>query len=76
MGGEARKLPQDLSMPLPKGADIVLASHFHPSGKVEMEKTTLGLHFADKPPHRKSTFPPVMRITRSATALRFRWIST
>ena len=53
VGGSARKLPQELSMPLPKGADIVLASHFHPSGKVEMEKTTLGLHFSDKPPHRK-----------------------
>jgi hypothetical protein len=53
VGGSARKLPQNLSMPLPRGADIVLASHFHPSGKVEMEKTTLGLHFADKPPHRK-----------------------
>ena len=53
VGGSARKLPQNLSMPLPKGADIVLASHFHPSGKVEMEKTTLGLYFSDKPPHRK-----------------------
>ena len=53
VGGSARKLPQDLSMPLPKGADIVLASHFHPSGKIEMEKTPLGLYFADKPPHRK-----------------------
>lgn len=53
VGGSARKLPLELSMPLPRGADIVLASHFHPSGKVEMEKTTLGLYFADKPPHRK-----------------------
>ncbi len=53
VGGAARKLPQDLSMPLPRGADIVLASHFHPSGKVEMEKTTLGLYFSEKPPHRK-----------------------
>ncbi|MFP6632234.1 MAG: hypothetical protein VCD16_06335 [Planctomycetota bacterium] len=53
VGGTARKLPQELSMPLPREADIVLASHFHPSGKVEMEKTTLGLYFSDKPPHRK-----------------------
>jgi hypothetical protein len=40
-------------MPLPQGADLVISSHFHPSGKPEKEKTTIGLFFAPKPPSQK-----------------------
>jgi hypothetical protein len=39
-------------MALPKGSDLVLQTHFHPSGKVEREITTIGIHFAKKPPTR------------------------
>ena len=42
-------LPDGLAMHLPSGADIVLQTHFHPSGKVEHEKSTLGLWFGEKP---------------------------
>lgn len=52
-GSTPRKLPGDLARPLPKGADIVLATHFHPSGKVEHEQTTIGLYFTDIPPARE-----------------------
>jgi hypothetical protein len=52
-GVTAQKLPGDLARPLPKGSDIVLATHFHPSGKVENEQTTIGLYFADAPPSRQ-----------------------
>jgi len=43
-----------LGRELPKGEfDLVLNSHLHPSGKEEVEQTTLGLYFADdKPSHR------------------------
>jgi hypothetical protein len=36
-------------MPLPRGADIVLQTHFHPSGKAEREQSTLGIWFGEKP---------------------------
>ncbi len=49
-GSTPKKFPGDLALPLPKGADLVLATHFHPSGKAEMEQTKVGFFFADKPP--------------------------
>jgi hypothetical protein len=50
VGTAPQHLPNDLAMHLPKESDVILQTHFHPSGKVEQEKTTLGLHFADKAP--------------------------
>jgi hypothetical protein len=41
-----------LARKLPAGADLVLNSHFHPSGKEEDEQTTIGLYFTDKKPDR------------------------
>ncbi|MBI5853211.1 MAG: cytochrome c [Planctomycetes bacterium] len=42
-------LPDGLAMPLPRSGDIVLQTHFHPSGKVEHEKSTIGIWFGEKP---------------------------
>lgn len=52
-GATPRKLPGDLARALPKGSDLVLSTHFHPSGKAEREQTTVGIHFADAAPERK-----------------------
>jgi len=52
-GVSARMLPGDLARPLPKGSDLVLSTHFHPSGKAESEKTSVGLYFAENPPSRQ-----------------------
>lgn len=49
-GSTSGPLPQDLALPLRKGSDLVLATHFHPSGKSETEQLTVGLFFADKAP--------------------------
>lgn len=49
-GVTPRFLPDDLALPLPKGSDLVLSTHFHPSGKAEMEKSVVGIYFADGPP--------------------------
>ena len=43
LGGRALELPDGLAFPLPKGSDLILSTHFHPSGKVQMEKSTVGL---------------------------------
>lgn len=52
VGATPKKLPFDLARPLKKGSDLVIQSHFHPSGKGETEKTTIALYFAKKKPTR------------------------
>lgn len=52
VGAIPRFLPDGLAMHLPKGTDLVLQTHFHPSGKPEQEKTTVGIWFAKEPPKR------------------------
>ncbi len=52
VGGGPRTLPAGLALPLPKDADLILSSHFHPTGKEEHEKTTIGLYFARQKPER------------------------
>ena len=52
-GAEPLYWPGDLALPLKKGSDLVLASHFHPSGKVEREQATVGFYFAEKPSPKK-----------------------
>ena len=49
MGNEAAPLPDGIGRSLPKRADVVLQVHYHPSGKLEVDRTRLGLHFARKP---------------------------
>lgn len=52
VGATVKHLPDDLGLPLPKGADLVLQTHFHPDGKPEKEQTTVGLFFKKKKPSR------------------------
>ncbi len=52
-GSATLPLPGDLALPLPKGSDLILSAHFHPSGKAEVEQTTVGIYFADKPSSKK-----------------------
>jgi hypothetical protein len=62
VGGSPSGLPEGLARPLPKGSDLVLQMHFHPTGKFEREQATVGIYFADKPPARRLTalqMPPV-----------------
>src|SRR5688572_4725649 len=35
-----------------RGSDFVIQMHFHPTGKVEREQSTVGIYFADKAPDR------------------------
>ncbi len=62
VGATPVKLPGGLAVPLPKNADLVLQTHFHPSGKAESESVTVGLYFADEKPTRtlhRLQLPPV-----------------
>lgn len=62
IGGRAQELPEGLAYFVPAGADLVLSMHFHPSGKRELEASTVGLYFADRPPTKAFTpiqLPPL-----------------
>lgn len=52
VGSNVRVLPDDLAYRYPKGADLVVQTHFHLTGKAEEEISTIGIFFADKPPLR------------------------
>jgi hypothetical protein len=52
VGGMPEHLPEGLGIKIPKGSDLVLQSHLHPSGKKEQEQTVLGLYFSKTPPKR------------------------
>lgn len=52
VGGIPERLPDGLAIKLPKHSDLMLQSHLHPSGKKELEQTTIGVYFAEQPPER------------------------
>jgi hypothetical protein len=65
LGGRAVELPEGLAFFVPRGADLILSTHFHPSGKAENEKSTIGLYFASSPPTQAFTgiqLPPIFGV--------------
>lgn len=46
------KLPDGAGFLLPKGTDFVMQLHYHRSGRVERDRTRVGLYFAKKPTDR------------------------
>ena len=51
-GTVPQKYPEGIALHLPAGSDLVLQTHFHPSGRVEQERARIGLHFAETKPER------------------------
>lgn len=47
-GANASFLPPGIGRVVPKGSDIVLQVHYHPSGKPETDRSRLGLYLAPK----------------------------
>ena len=67
-GATPARLPGDLAMFLPKGSDVVMQTHFHPSGKKEVEQAELALYFADKAPRNELVaiqIPPAFGIAKN-----------
>jgi hypothetical protein len=52
VGAQPHFFPEGLGLRVPKGSDLVVQYHFHPTGKPEAEKSLIGLYFAKKPPER------------------------
>ena len=55
VGAQPAFLPEGFAMPVPKGSDLVVQYHFHPTGKPEVEKSVIGLYFAKEAPKRMLT---------------------
>lgn len=45
-GNQPRELPEGYGYFLPKGSDVVVQVHYHRNGRIERDKTQLGLYFA------------------------------
>ncbi|MDE0106784.1 MAG: cytochrome c [Bryobacterales bacterium] len=52
VGGQARVFPEGAPLRLPAGSDFLFESHFHPSGKEEVERSSIALYFTDEPASR------------------------
>jgi mono/diheme cytochrome c family protein len=50
VGGRAMVFSEGMEARLPAGSDFLLQVHFHLTGKVETEQSTVGLYFSDTPP--------------------------
>ena len=53
VGATPQFLPTGVALSLPKGSDVILQMHFHPTGKPETEQSTIGIYFADRAPERR-----------------------
>lgn len=48
-GQRPRYLPEGAGYFLPKGADVVVQLHYHRDGRIEKDRTSIGLYLAKKP---------------------------
>lgn len=55
LGARPNELPEGLAYHLPAGADLILSTHFHPTGKAEQEASTIGIYYSDAPPKKRFT---------------------
>jgi hypothetical protein len=60
-GNLPRHLPTGTGMLLPKGADVILQVHYHRSGKDEVDRTKIGLHFAKQAVDKQVRWLPVIQ---------------
>ncbi len=51
-GTRPRPWPEGVAKVLKKGTDLVLFIHYHPTGKLELDQSAIGLYFGDVPPVR------------------------
>lgn len=52
-GQVPRHLPEGSGFFLPKGADVVMQMHYHRNGRVEKDRTQVGLYLVKKPVNRR-----------------------
>ncbi|MBI1320337.1 MAG: hypothetical protein GC168_15525 [Candidatus Hydrogenedens sp.] len=53
LGSRPHLFPEGVALELEPGTDMVLSTHFHPSGKEETEVATVALYYTQEPPTRR-----------------------
>ena len=48
-GNQPTQLEDGIGRSLPRNADVIVQVHYHPDGKVEVDRTRIGLRFSRKP---------------------------
>lgn len=59
-GNSQQPLPEGIARIIRAGSDLVIQEHFHPTGKPELEKSTIGIYFSKTTP-KKLLMPVVVR---------------
>lgn len=49
-GATAGFLPDGVARPLAAGSDLIIQTHFHPTGKIEVEQSSVAIYFSKTPP--------------------------
>ena len=55
-GATPEPLPDGMGYAIPKGADLVVQIHYHPSGKAETDQSSIGLTFTSESPKGLTNF--------------------
>ncbi|MGI8481529.1 MAG: ascorbate-dependent monooxygenase [Chthoniobacterales bacterium] len=58
-GMDGRLLPDGVGYFLPKGADIIMQVHYHPTGREETDLSRIGLYFCKEPVDKRLRYMPV-----------------
>jgi hypothetical protein len=58
-GMNSRGLPDGTGYFLPKGADIIVQIHYHPTGKAALDRSKIGLYFCNGPVDKRVRVLPV-----------------
>ncbi len=48
-GMNVKRMPDGVAFVAPKGSDLIVQNHYHPSGRPESDKTTIGIYFQKTP---------------------------
>jgi hypothetical protein len=59
-GIQPSSLPEGVGRSLPRGGDLIVQVHYHPSGKPETDRTKIGLYFSRKPIHQTLHWMPAL----------------
>jgi mono/diheme cytochrome c family protein len=59
-GTTVRPLPDGVGWFVRRGSDLVIQTHFHPTGKVEQEQSSIGLYFCKTRPEKQSFTLPIL----------------
>ncbi len=59
VGTQTAPVPYGLAWLLPKGSDLVIQVHYHPTGKAVQDRSSVGFHISKEPTSRPWTIVPV-----------------